>query len=272
MGKIDIVGSHQEQMDAEPKSLTTLIYRTLRSDILCCRLAPGERLKISALQDRFKSSLSGVREALSRLSTEGLVAATDQRGFCVATVSLEDLQDVIRIRRMIEGLALRMAIEIASPVWEASVSSAYAELVRQDQRAGAKYGVDEAWVLAHETYHRSLVMGCNSPSLISICLQLSERLQRYRYLSSNTFPHRDGPSEHRSIFNAVLERDAEKAIRLLDQHFAQTAQVLTQEFTASGRQKSHRSIQREAAGNESDSQAVRGSSRAIGASIRGTRR
>src|SRR3989337_152357 len=78
------------------------IYETVRSDILACRMAPGTKIKINDLGERNGVSLGAVREALSRLSAEGLVLARAQRGYSVASVSVDDLKDVSTARMEIE--------------------------------------------------------------------------------------------------------------------------------------------------------------------------
>src|SRR5712672_2028195 len=83
-----------------PKNQTRFegVYQHLRADILACRLRPGVKLQINLLAEDLGVSLSGVREALSKLSAEGLVVAEPQRGFRVAPVSLEDLGDLTMTR------------------------------------------------------------------------------------------------------------------------------------------------------------------------------
>ncbi len=51
------------------RSLTSRAYRELRADILSGRIPPGKKIRIKELQERFSTSLSVVREALSRLSS-----------------------------------------------------------------------------------------------------------------------------------------------------------------------------------------------------------
>jgi len=60
------------------KSLTSLAFERLRCDILAGELLPAERLRIQALSERYQVGATAIREALSRLVTEGLVAAEDQ--------------------------------------------------------------------------------------------------------------------------------------------------------------------------------------------------
>src|SRR5712675_286146 len=72
-----------------PTSLTHGAYAELRSELLACRFAPGEKLKIDDLCRRFAVGSSAVREALSRLASEGFVVSEPQRGFRVAPLSVD---------------------------------------------------------------------------------------------------------------------------------------------------------------------------------------
>src|SRR5881227_3354643 len=89
--------------DDRPRSLTSAVQERLRSDILSTQLLPGQKLHIAGLAKQFSVSLAAVREALSRLVADGLVQASDQRGFRVSPVSA-DLRDVTQTRVDIEGL------------------------------------------------------------------------------------------------------------------------------------------------------------------------
>ena len=88
-------------------SLTHNAYARLRTELLSSRLAPGEKLKIEVLCEKFSVGSSAVREALSRLASEGLVVSEPQRGFRVAPLSLDSLRDLTDVRCKIEGLCLR---------------------------------------------------------------------------------------------------------------------------------------------------------------------
>jgi len=109
-------------------SLTRSAYESLRADLLSCRFEPDERLNISELCAAMGVSLGAVREALSRLTSEGLVVAEPQRGFRVAPVSADDLRDLYRTRVDIEGLCLRRSIEVGGLDWESSLVAAYHSL------------------------------------------------------------------------------------------------------------------------------------------------
>src|ERR1700722_6476034 len=99
-------------------SLTQEAYERLRADLLACRLQPGQRLRINELCKRLSVSLGAVGEALSRLTSEGLVSAEPQLGFTVAPISAIDLHDLTMVRIEIEGLCLRQSVANGDLSWE----------------------------------------------------------------------------------------------------------------------------------------------------------
>jgi len=92
-------------------TVTSALVERLRNDIIAADLAPGQRLKLNELGVRYGVGLVALREALSRLASNGLVTATDQKGFSVLGVSREDFLDLIETRVAIDSLALRASIE-----------------------------------------------------------------------------------------------------------------------------------------------------------------
>ena len=150
-----------------PRSLTSAVQERLRADILSTRLLPGQKLHIAGLAKQFSVSLAAVREALSRLVADGLVLASDQRGFRVSPVSLADLADVTQTRIDIEGLALRRSIERGGPDWLAAVEAAFAALNAVPYRYPDDPTVHyEEWVIRHRVFHRALVNACGSQWLL----------------------------------------------------------------------------------------------------------
>ena len=212
-----------------PRTLTSAVLERLRADILSTRLVPGQKLHIAGLAKQFSVSLTSVREALSRLVADGLVQASDQRGFRVSPVSPADLADVTQTRIDIEGLALRRSIERGNQAWLASVEQAFATLnavpYRHPDEPGSHY---EEWVTRHRVFHRTLVNACGSPWLLGFRDMLHEQSERYRRLSirRETGKTRDVEAEHAAIVQAVLKRDADAAVAALSVHFQTTMHLV----------------------------------------------
>ncbi|MBB3982014.1 DNA-binding GntR family transcriptional regulator [Sphingobium fontiphilum] len=217
-------------------SLTERAYRQLRDDLLTCRLVPGAKINIKDITATQGFSLGAVREALSRLTSEGFVTQDDARGFRVTPISISDLTDLVRVRSDIEGQCLRRAIERGGLDWEAAIVSAAHRLSKtptRDPREAAR--LNEDYADAHAAFHQALVAACDSPWLLRMRDWLYAQSERYRYL---TVPlahgDRDLTDEHAQIVDAVLARDADRAVALLTDHLMATALLLIETRTELG--------------------------------------
>lgn len=213
---------------APSANLTQAAYEGLRADLLACRVIPGKKLKIQDLCDRFSVSLGAVREALSRLTSEGLVIAEPQRGFRAAPISAADLVDLTMARVEIDTLCLKRAIASGNVDWEARLIAAAHSLARTPEREPRDSArSNEEWTTAHAAFHLALIDGCGSPWLIQLHTQLYAQSERYRRLSVPfAGRRRNVTKEHNAIVKAVLARDTKTAVSLLSKHLERTTQIL----------------------------------------------
>jgi DNA-binding GntR family transcriptional regulator len=209
-------------------SLTQDAYERVRADLLACRLKPGERLRINDLCKRLSVSLGAVREALSRLTSEGLVSAEPQLGFRVAPISVSDLQDLSMVRIEIEGLCLRQAISEGDIAWESRIVAAYHRLSRTPHNApDDPRRLNDDFAAAHAEFHQALVSACSSPWLHRIRHILFAQSARYVALSVPLARRdRDRNLEHRELMDAVIGRDADRAAELMTAHLNLTTRIL----------------------------------------------
>jgi DNA-binding GntR family transcriptional regulator len=212
-------------MEATGNTMATSIVKRLRHEILTGELAPGTKLRLEALRERLGLTLSRspLREALSRLSAEGLVTAEDQRGYRVAPVSEKDLREIATLRINAESLALREAIAKGDAAWEAELVASLFQLNRVKRVDGMPVEEHEAWERAHRGFHLTLLKACDMPLLLAHCSTLHDLNDRYRrlFLVSNRFDRNAG-DEHKNIVEATLERNADLACALLAQHIQRT--------------------------------------------------
>jgi DNA-binding GntR family transcriptional regulator len=204
------------------------IYGQIRSDILSTRLAPGTRLKVNPLCDRFGVSLSVVREALTRLAEQRLVRSEPQLGFTVIPLDREGLLDLTEVRVQIETLALRWAIERADLAWETSVVAALYKLGKTPQNVPeAESEISEQWSDAHAGLHTALMAGCASPLLMELRKGPYDAAEIYRrWAGTAAREDRDVHGEHTAIAEAAIARDADRALPLLEQHLRLTTEIL----------------------------------------------
>jgi GntR family carbon starvation induced transcriptional regulator len=208
------------------ETLASAAYDRLRSEIISGGLAPGQKLHIQGLCDRYGIGLSPMREALNRVSRDGLVQQNDQRGFTVAPLSEEDLADLTLARCAINEIALRDSIKRGDLAWEEGILLAYHRMARTPRPdPEGDTGEHRPWSAAHRAFHAALIAACGSARLRAYCEDLFDAADRYRFLNRRrvtaNYRRRD---DHRPIMEAVLTRDTEKAVRLLVHHFSRTAE------------------------------------------------
>jgi DNA-binding GntR family transcriptional regulator len=210
-----------------PRTLTDRAYQALRGDIIGGALEPEAKLRVEHLRKRYELGATPIREALSRLAAEGLVRGVGQRGFWVAPISVEDLEDVTDMRVLLETHAVRLSIERGDDAWEARVVAAHHQLAKVE--AAVREDPDEVfpeWERRNREFHDALIAAVPSRLLHQFRWSLYDQHERYRRLSIQSAAPRDVAAEHRAIFEATLARDAERACQLTEEHIRRTAENL----------------------------------------------
>jgi len=210
--------------DAATATLASSAYGQLRQEIITGDQVPGSRLHIQQLCTRLGIGLSPMREALNRLSAEGLVRQFDQRGFRVAPLDVEDLRDLTRMRCWLNEAALRTAIANGDDAWEEALIVAHHRLMRAPRASAPGDGQrSPLWENAHRDFHTALIAACGSPRMLEQCAATFDAADRYRHVSRvGSADRRDDEDEHTQIMEATLRRDAEAAVVLLTRHMRQT--------------------------------------------------
>ncbi len=221
---------------AKTSTITQGVYDRLRADLLSCRLAPGDRLRIEVLCQRVSAGSSAVREALSRLASEGFVTMEPQRGFRVTPLSFAELRDLTATRCQIEALCIRNAVAHADVEWEVGIVTALHRLARTPKRAeGDPARYNDAFGTANALFHAAVVAACRSPSLLQIREALFFRQERYLWLSMPLAKvERDLHAEHEAIAQAALAQDAEAAAAATASHLQRTADIVLSSCVADG--------------------------------------
>src|SRR5258706_9912657 len=152
----------------ETDTLSERAANLVERDIIAGLLAPGARLGIVDLVQRYEIGATPLREGLSRLISRGLIVGIGQRGFRVADISRDDLLDITRMRTVVEIEALRLPIAHGDDAWEAGVLSALHQMRRHIQRTGNEFrdGPPDFDRL-HKGFHTALLTACASKRLLT---------------------------------------------------------------------------------------------------------
>ncbi len=211
-------------------SRTSVLYERLREDLLHGDLKAGEKLAVAALSERYEFGGSPVREALSRLSSEGLVERIDQRGFRAAALDFAELPVLTQTRCDVESLALRQSIALRSSPWEEKLVLIVHRLSKTPRSLSPmSYVRNPAWEELHGEFHMALIANCPSRWMRQFCNTLAEEAFRFRQVAaSSNYARRDEHAEHVALFQASINGDADLAVQLLQSHYQRTAHLTSQ--------------------------------------------
>ncbi len=205
-------------MPRPPHTVGASTYESIKRDIISGALAPGLKLKLEALKTRYEASVSTLRETLNRLSSDGFVDAQEQRGFFVTPVSRDDLIEITHLRVLLECDALKVSIRNGDTDWEGDLVSAHHKLHIMEKRLlSGETSEKETWKRCDWMFHLALIRDCNSHNLLDLHATIYDKYLRYQMLVL-TYRGAEAVGEHRAMFEAALERDAEGAAKLLEQH------------------------------------------------------
>lgn len=188
------------------------VFRTLRQDILACRLAPGAELREAELAERFSVSKSPVRDALSRLVQEGLVIVMPRQGYRVAPISVKDVHDMFEYRVVLECACTRIAADNASP--EALRSLDRFRLFEPSAHPDGFIGYNR-------DFHRAVAGLSGNARLMGAVAGQIDQMDRVVTLSVNAMRGHDPArlvQQHADIIDALQRKDARRASVLMARH------------------------------------------------------
>lgn len=211
-----------DRPDLERGAATLHVADALRNAIIRGTLAPGERIRQEQIGELTGASRAPVREALRMLSTEGLVTLVPNAGARVSSLSLDECQEIYRLRERVEPLLLRMS----APGLTAN------DLDRLDTLASQMAAVNdhEEFLVLDRAFHLSSYAGTQTAVLTDLVHRMWNRTEAYRRLYSRQMDERAqqiAHDEHRLIVASLRDGELESAENVLAGHIRRTRRRLS---------------------------------------------
>jgi DNA-binding GntR family transcriptional regulator len=190
------------------------IYSALRVEIVALRRAPGQPISEKELALNYGVSRTPVREALLRLSGEGLVVIFPQSGTFVGRIPVAALPEAIMVRKALEDLTVRHAAQNARVENIAPLNA----LIERQQKTERRRD-HNAFHAADEKFHSLIADIAGHPGVWRLVEQVKVQVDRYRRLTLPV-PGRMGRvvAEHGAIVTAIAARDPERAAAAMATH------------------------------------------------------
>ncbi|ATR83597.1 FCD domain-containing protein [Pseudomonas sp. FFUP_PS_473] len=213
-------------------------YERLKHDIIRGVFKPGEKLLMSGLKERYDLGVGPLREALSQLVAEHLVVVISQKGYRVASMSLQELQDIYDARANLEAMIVGLAIERGDDAWEAQVV-AQSHTLSKVMDVQTREKVLDVWDMRHKAFHSAIAAGCGSKHLLQVRTYLFDQAERYRHLwlTQTVFSEEAleiKRKEHAALVEAILARDTERATTMMRNHLMSPVPIILEVMQREG--------------------------------------
>jgi DNA-binding GntR family transcriptional regulator len=210
--------------DDRPANAAEGAYLAIRDDILSGALQPDERLTEVTLAERLGISRTPVREAVKRLLFEGFLTRAPGEGLRVTGLNPDEVQQIFRIRTMLEGYGARRAAELATPDQIAELQR-LAQVI-SDLTPACDEATEETISRANADFHRIIMQAAQSPRLsavLSLAVNLGLVLRTYRMFTEGELIRQ--ARHHHEIVQAIAARDPDWADAAMSAHILAAASV-----------------------------------------------
>ena len=202
------------------------MYQSTRAQILDGTYPPGAPLRLNRLAEENEVSLIPVREALRLLESERFVISEINKGARVAPLSMQSLEDLYRVRTLVEVEALRLATDFMDPEFINSLDVTITEAVRKLEANEIEKGL-----ILHRAFHDSIYALSGSEWLCHMVEVLWAHSDRYIHLASLQQDFVCSVDDHHhAIIDCLLNKDVEGAAKSLARDLQGTVELLRDEL------------------------------------------
>lgn len=197
--------------------LRSRVFETLRDNILNGVYQENEELRENTIAQELGVSRTPVRESLRQLELEGLVKIVPNKGACVTGITRKDVKDIYEIRSMLEGLCARWATEHITDAQIEDLEEIV--LLSEFHLKRGKEGQSQQVTELDGKFHEVLYDASNSRILKHVLSDFHKYVRMARKASVADHARAEKSiEEHKSILQAIKDRDADKAESLANAH------------------------------------------------------
>lgn len=195
------------------QSLSQEVADLIKKQMVEGDLKPGDRIVESKLARDLGLSQTPIREAIRLLAGEGIVKIVSNKGPVIQTLSMDDVFEIYSIRAMIEGLAMRMATQVASEDEIKSIERIYERMERRLRDETVTSLLRDSGHL-----HASIVALSKHSRLISTYKSISFQILFVNKILGSISTKQKEFDQHKELIDALNSRDPDSAEQIMRAH------------------------------------------------------
>lgn len=214
--------SSLSQIGPHSSSAATLgekVYSSFKRDIIHGVFQPGDALNEKDLASRYNASRTPVREAAVRLQNDRLLRIVPNRGYFVAQITLQVLNDIYEYRLAVECASAELA---AAKGGNPQALNELAELGHASCSADDRGSCVE-FIEADTAFHVGIALLSRNQMLVQAVREARSQMERIMLAAIDIHYYGERPGrEHREILRAIQERDPARARQSMHNHIMQS--------------------------------------------------
>lgn len=210
-------GKNVGKLIATPQELGDQVFEILKESILAGELKPGDKIVSFQIAKELGVSSTPVREAIKQLEKEGLVCRPYHKTPTVKSMTVQDVYEIFTLREVLEGLAARLAAD--------NITEGEIDKLEQVQEVGEEFVSQSDWssyeIRSNMPFHNTILVLAKNERLSEVLSKIHTH-NNFLITTRLTMPGASQKSvrEHRSILDALREKDGTNAERLMRAHIS----------------------------------------------------
>jgi DNA-binding GntR family transcriptional regulator len=222
---------------AKRLSASDIVYENIKKKIIELEYEPEKTLNEEMLTNEVGVSRTPLRQALYRLELEGLVIKKSNGRIHVAPVSIQEAEEIFKVREVLEGLIVREATARITPEEIMEL-----EKTMQLMTLAAENGLNYDSVRYGSEFHHIFYKPSGNQIAVQFLDQLNSRLERYRRFSGYKHPQYQpmiSVQEHQEILDCIKKGDADMAEKTMRAHIRRSLEVTKETLNIVGFSENH---------------------------------
>jgi len=198
-----------------------MVYEELKKDITLNVLKPGQKIVVRDLCKRYGISETPIKQALNRLLMEGLIESFPRRNMTVKRIRLEEVDELLEIRYMIEVFYVDKVLETLkdNPVAKEKFIANLTEHERVVENVESLNDFYKHFSLDRQ-FHQLYVECSGSEKALDIYKKMETHIYMYYiYGKQTTTRIKEAVKEHKAIYDALMTFDKKQVLEMIKRHF-----------------------------------------------------